>query len=143
MSVPVYKRSESKTEYLNLLYDINVRIGEIVANGSNKYVHSYGDHLIKTGLEALKYCQIANRIFISKNMNNSDYLLRRSSLYKAIGLLDNISTSADIYLELSLKNSKISKKDILKRQEDIGNLCYKTIEKLKSVIKYDASLLKK
>lgn len=140
MSVPTYKRSESKTEYLNLLYDLNIRIGEIVANGSNKYVHSYGDHLIRTGLEALQCGQIANRIFVSKNMRESDYELRRSSLYKAIGLLDNISTSADIYLDLSLKNSKISKKDILKRQETIGKLCYKTIEKIKGVIKYDSSL---
>ena len=142
MSVPVYKRSESKTEYLNLLYELNVKIGQIVANGSNKYVHSYGDHLIRTGLKALQYAQIANRIFITKNTSDSDYELRRSCLNKAIGLLDNISTTADIYLELSLNNSKISKKDILKRQEAIGKLCYKTIEKIKGVMKYDTSLRK-
>lgn len=47
MSVPSWKRSASKSEYIRLLYDLNVRIGQIVANKPKKYRGSYGDMLIK------------------------------------------------------------------------------------------------
>lgn len=54
MSVPTWKRSKSKVEFLNLLMELNINIGKITANKPKKYKANYGDHLIKEGLRGLK-----------------------------------------------------------------------------------------
>ena len=59
MSVPTWERNESKTEYLNMLYELNVNLGKIIMNKPKKYRENYGDHIIKTALESLKYAQTA------------------------------------------------------------------------------------
>lgn len=141
MTVPVYKRTESKTEYLNLLYDLNIKIGEIVANGPSKYINSYGDYLIRASCSALQYAQTANRIYMSKNTSIEDYNLRRSYLQRIKGLVDNISTISSIYLDLSLR-TKIKKSDIMKRQQRMGEICYDIIEKVNGVMRHDNKIIK-
>lgn len=142
MSVPVFKRKESKTEYLNSIYDLNVKVGEIVANGPKKYINTYGTYLIHTSAEAMKYAQTANKIFMNKNTSKEDYLLRREMLIRAKGDVENISTIANIYLDVSLK-SKLKKSEIYKRQEDIGLRCYRTIEQINGVMRYDSKVMSK
>ena len=85
MSVPTYRRNESKTEYLNMLYELNVNLGKIIMNKPKKYRENYGDHIIKTALESLKYAQTANSIFTDKNTSQTDIELRRNLLIKAKG----------------------------------------------------------
>ena len=96
MSVPSWKRSISKTEYIRLLFELNIRIGEIVANSPKKYRANYGDFLVKSALEALKYAQIANSIFVSSSMTEADYNLRRGLLQQARGIVE-ISQRLDIF----------------------------------------------
>lgn len=140
MSVPVYRRKESRTDYLNLIFDLNIKIGEIVGNAPSKYLHSYGDHLIRAGCEAMKYAQMANRVYMSKNTKPDDYKLRRDCLLRVRGIIDNISTISCIYLELSLK-SKIKKVDIYKRQQAMGTMCSTIIQKINGVMSYDNRIM--
>lgn len=73
MSVPVWRRELSKADYMYQTYRLAIRIGEIVENGPKKYRGNYGDHLIKTSLSALEQAQVANSIFVSKTLPESDY----------------------------------------------------------------------
>ena len=65
MSVPKWRQTVSKTQYLNLLYELNIKMGHIVNNASKKYKTNYGDVLIKDCVNALQYAQLANSIFMT------------------------------------------------------------------------------
>lgn len=44
MSVPAWERDKSKTDFIRLLMELNIRIGKIVGNKPKKYKQNYGDH---------------------------------------------------------------------------------------------------
>ena len=138
MAVPTWERNESKTEYLNRIYELNINIAKIVMNKPKKYRQNYGDAIVKSGLEALKYSQIANTVYVSASMPESDKSLRRNMLIKAKGTIMNISTASYIFLELC-KNQDGEKQDKISKQEQyIGSTCYDIIQMLSGVIKSDS-----
>lgn len=143
MSVPSWKRSASKSEYIRLLYDLNVRIGQIVANKPKKYRGSYGDMLIKSGLEALKYVQTANGIFMTASTSREDYLLRRQHLLLARGTVESITTVSQIFLEICRKADRESSAQIYREEAYIGETCGIIQKKISGVLKSDAALMKK
>lgn len=62
MSVPVWKRKLSSAEYVYQIYQLNIRLGEILVNKPQKYKANYTDNIIQTSLSALKHVQIADSI---------------------------------------------------------------------------------
>ncbi len=143
MSVPSWKRSISKTEYIRLLFDLNMRISEMVANSPKKYRGSYGDMLIKSALEALKYAQTANSIFVSPSMTEADYNLRRGLLQKARGTVENISTVGYIFLEQIRKHDGEESDKLYRREEYLGTTCGEISRKIAAVMKSDRVSYKK
>lgn len=143
MSVPSWKRSVSKTEYIRLLYDLNIRIGEIVVNCPKKYRTSYGDALIKSALQALRYAQTANGIYMGASTTEADYLLRRKLLQQARGLAENISTVGYIFLEQVRKHDQMEAEKIYRREEYLGSACGEIAKKISTVMKSDSAVFKK
>lgn len=143
MSVPSWKRSASKSEYIRLLHDLNVRIGQIVANKPKKYRGSYGDMLIKSSLDALKHAQIANSIFMTASTKAADYDLRRQHLLLARGMVENIATVSQIFLEICRKADRESSAKIYKEEAYIGETCGILQKKISGVLKSDAALMKR
>ena len=143
MSVPSWKRSISKTEYIRSLFELNIRIGEIVANSPKKYRANYGDFLVKNALEALKYAQIANSIFVSPSMTEADYNLRRRLLQQARGIVENISTVGYIFLEQTRKHDSAESEKIYRREEYLGATCGEISKKISAVMKSDCAVYQK
>lgn len=111
-------------------------------NAPKKYRANYADHIIKTGLKALQLAQYGNSIYISKETSDEDFKERGRCFKKAVSLIDNISTTAQIYLELT-KNSGTSSEKVLKQQEYIGTKANEIISLLQGVQKSDKERHKK
>jgi len=89
-------------------------------NTPQKYRLNYSDHIIQTGLKALQYAQIANDIYLTKYTTNEEFQRRESLLLESRGLIDNISTTAYIFLEQVRKSGAVKYEKILKQEEYIG-----------------------
>ena len=68
MSVPTWKRKPSSAEFIYQVYQLNIRLGEILANKPQKYKQNYTDHVVKTAMDALKHLQIADSIYLSNRI---------------------------------------------------------------------------
>lgn len=142
MSVPAWERSLSKTQYLYETFKLNKRIGQIVMGKQSKYRMNYGDHLIKTALDALKYCQAANAIFMCPTTSEADYQRRRSYLTTAKALIDHVSTAADIFLSLNYNIDGEDQGKIDRQEEYIGSTCKTIHDLIQGVIESDAKIRK-
>ena len=136
MSVPTWKRSTSSADYIYYCFELNCKLGEIVMKKETKYRKTYGDHLIKTGLEALSHLQIANSIFIGKTATEAEFK-------EAVGLLEHLSTTAYIFIELVRNNGQESNQKLNNQEEYIGSKVEAIIRKTKGIIKSDAQIYKK
>lgn len=137
MSVATYNRSLSKTEYVNAIRELNVNIARIVMNKPKKYRQNYGDAIIKSALEALKFAQTANDVFVKNGMPVSDKALRRTMLIKAKGAIDNVGTASEIFLDLCKSQDGEDKAKILKQEQYIGGATFDIKRLLTAVIKSD------
>ncbi len=111
-------------------------------NAPKKYRANYADHIIKSGLKALQLAQYGNSIYLSKETSEEDFKERIKCFRKAASLIDNISTTAQIYLEL-IKNGGASSEKVLKQQEYIGTKANEIISLLQGVQKSDRERYKK
>ena len=102
MSVATHNRTLSKTEYINKIRELNVSVGRIVMNKPKKYRQNYGDAIIKSAIEALKFAQTANSVYVKHDMPISDIALRRTMLIRAKGAVMNVSTISQIFLDLCM-----------------------------------------
>ena len=143
MSVPTWKRSTSSADYIYYCFELNCKLGEIVMKKETKYRKTYGDHLIKTGLEALSHLQVANSIFIGKTATEAEFRQRRAHLKEAAGLLEHLSTTAYIFIELVRNNGQESNQKLNNQEEYIGSKVEAIIRKTKGIIKSDAQIYKK
>lgn len=142
MSVPQNKRELSHIQFLYEIYKFNVRLGEICANSPKKYRANYADHIIKTALEALQLAQYGNSIYLSKSTTERAFEEREMSFKKAESLIDNISTTAQIFLDLTAKDG-VSKEKVIKRKGYIGTQANEIISLLQAVQKSDRERYKK
>lgn len=142
MSVPVWRRELSKADYMYQTYRLAIRIGEIVENGPKKYRGNYGDHLIKTSLSALEEAQMANSIFVSKTLPESDYEIRRTALKRMIGLTHHISTAFKLYKDLIKKCDGQNPVKLNEEEQEIGERCAYTVSLIKGILDYDRKKLK-
>lgn len=139
MSVATHNRTLSKTEYINKIRELNVSVGRIVMNKPKKYRQNYGDAIIKSAIEALKFAQTANAIFVKHDMPKSDIALRRTMLIRAKGAVMNVSTISQIFLDLCMSADGENKTKIMKQDKYIGNITHDIIKMLSGVIKSDES----
>ena len=137
MSVPAQKRKLSNTQFLWEIYQFAIHISEICVNMPKKYRANYADFIIKSTLEALQYAQMANSIFLSKATTEDAFNERELNLQRAKGLIENVATTADIFLELSRKFDGASPEKIIKNQEYIGEATGKIVQLLDGVMKSD------
>lgn len=134
MSVPTWRRSESATEYLWQIYQLNLEIAEIVSNKPKKYKSTHSDLLIKNALEALSNANMANDIFVK---TDREFEIRRELLLKARGYIYNVALLGDIFLELCKKSPECDKRKCTKQQERIGNRCATCLKLINGVVKSD------
>ena len=137
MSVPAQKRKLSNTQFLWEIYQFTIRISEICLNMPKKYRANYTDFIIKSMLQALQCAQMANSIFLSKSTTEDAFSERELNLQKAKGLIENVATTADIFLEQSRKFDGASPERIIKNQEYIGETTGKIVQLLDGVMKSD------
>ena len=143
MSVPSWERDLSRTEYLYSLYKFNIRLGQIIMGKPKKYRENYGDKIICTGLDALKFAQAANSIYMCETTSNADYERRRNYLLNALALVDNISTISEIFLSLNSRMDGASRETIEKQQLYIGSESYKIHNLIKGVLERDKRIIRK
>lgn len=144
MSVPTWKRSMSKSQFLYELYQLNITVGEIMDNQSKKHKDNYSNHVIKTALYALQMAQTANEIYFNaQTANLQDYQIRHDCLVKALGAVDNVSTVAEIFLEMVRKSGTVEEEKVYRQEQRIGQACLNCHNLLKGVIKSDKEIAKK
>lgn len=148
MSVPVWKRKLSSTEYVYQIYMMTIRLSEILVNKPQKYKTNYTDSIIQASLAALDYAQTADSIYLSKYSQEQDYLLRRKCLQLAKGKVQHIATACYVFLEIVRRHDYASegpeKADKILRQElEIGGMCEKCHALLVGVMKSDNDIYRK
>ena len=143
MTVAAWKRSVSKTEYLKLIYELNIRAGEIVMDKPKKYRMNYADAIIKNCIEAMKFAQTANSIYMTNKTPERDYQLRRECLQRTRGIIENISTISDIFLERVRRLDREDAAKIYKQKKYIADICSEIENKIAGVMKSDSALFKK
>jgi hypothetical protein len=142
MAVPSFARQLSKTQYLYETFKLNIRLGQIVMSKPKKYRENYGDRIINNALDALKFCQAANGIFMSEKTSEADYLKRRNYLLNALALIDNVSTVSDIFLTLNFNLDGAKKEQIERQEEYIGSTCRHIHILIRGVLDSDSKIFK-
>lgn len=151
MSVPTWKRKLSSAEYIYQIYQLNIRLGEILVNKPQKYKANYTDEIVKTALRALGHAQTADSIYLSKYSNEEDYRQRRRHLLEARGDIEHIATSCYIFLEIVRKHDYASQSDrndrlyakLSDQEMEIGEKCESCYRLLSGVLKSDSETFKK
>ena len=148
MSVQTWKRKLSNAEYIYQVYQLNVRLGEILVNKPQKYKTNYTDEIVQTALGALEDLQAADSIYLSKYALEQDFLLRRRHLLEARGKIEHVATACFIYLEIVRKHDYASQKDrddrlyakLYEQELEIGERCETCYKLVSGVIKSDMEL---
>lgn len=84
MSVQTWKRKLSSAEYVFQLYQLNIRLGEILINKPKKYKTNYADEIVRTALSALEDVQIADSIYFTKNSSEQESNAHRPHDQRAV-----------------------------------------------------------
>lgn len=135
MSVPTWKRTKSKTQFVYKCFELNKEVARIMTKVPKKYRTNYSDEIIKECMEALKHLQIGNDIVVT----DKEYLLlaRTKHFSEAVGILDNVLTISYIFFEMMKENNELRNDWIDKSEELIGNYCDSIIKMTKRVIESD------
>lgn len=142
MSVPKWRRTTPKEGYVHTAYELNKKVAYVVASKPRKYKDTYGDHLIKTALKCLQYCQLANGIFLDLDSTVEMFELKNNYLRKAKSYAINIGTVAEIFLDLTMKQDGQKKTTTLKQMESIGGACQELASRINGLNKYNHELLR-
>ena len=150
MSVQTWKRKLSSAEYVFQLYQLNIRLGEILINKPKKYKTNYADEIVRTALSALEDVQIADSIYFTKNSSEQEYLVRRERLILARGKIQHVATASFIFLEIVRKHDYASQINdtrnfakIYDQEIEIGDLCEKCHNLISGIMKSDKEIYRK
>lgn len=143
MSVPVWERGLSKTDFVYQPYQLVIRLVEITANKPKKYRGNFSDQILKTAMEALKYLQVANEIFLTENSPEEDFIMRRRYLQAGEGFIKNLSTIFYIYIETVRKHDSENDDRLHKQELEIGDTCNEIIKRIEGLKRSDRELYKK
>lgn len=140
MSVPTWKRKTSRSQFEFELFQLNVRVGEIVENKPKKYRDSYGDELRRMCLQALECASLANDIFLKADTPQDEKDERKRLLLKSRNIVKTVVLISQIYLELVRKCDGINNEKIYKEEADIGRRCDEIIALLNGTLKSDKKI---
>lgn len=145
MSVPVWKRKLSGAEYIYQVYQLNIRLGEILANKPKKYRNNYTDEIINTALSALKHLQVVDDIFLTKWSTKQDYEIRHENLHIARGEINHVATACYVFLEIVRMHDQASDKyaKIYDEEIEIGGMCEDCFQLITGIINSDKETYKK
>ena len=153
MSVPTWKRKLSEAEFVYQLYQLNIRLGEILNNKPQKYKTNYTDKIIRTALEALEHAQVADSIYMGRYTKERDFLIRREQLLLARGKVQHLATACYIFLEIVRRHDYASEGEnekagrlyakLYDQELEIGELCQRCHKLLGGVIKSDSEVFNK
>lgn len=138
MSVPTWKRNESRVQFLYNVYLLEKEIAAIIPKVPAKHRSSFGDTLIKDCDLALFHGRVANRTHV-RSSGSLHY--RRNHLIEMEAAVDNIGTHTYIWLETVRAHDGIERRldDKLYKAEDrIGLLCDETIGLIEGLIRSDS-----
>lgn len=142
MSVPKYRQKDSKVEFIRLLMELNIKLGKIVVRKPKKYRLNYGDRLIQTALDALELAIEGNSIYLSPQMPEEEFKVRRQCFLEARGKVKAISTMSYIYLELCKDRNEVSVDKTRRQEEYIGSTTESIIKCFSGVLKSDKQIYK-
>lgn len=143
MSVPVWKRKLSNTEFLFQTYNLCIRLNEIMANKPKKYQANNINRILNTAFDALKHLQTANSIYFHPNSPEQDYWVRRKLFQIARGEIQDLSTISYIFIETVRKHDYESAEKLYKQEMEIGDACEQINKLIEGVIKSDTDIYKK
>lgn len=150
MSVPTWKRKLSGAEYVYQLYQLNIRLGEILVNKPQKYKQNYTDAIVKAALAALEHAQIADSVYLGQYSKEQDYRFRREQLLLAKGEVQHVATACFIFLEIVRRHDHAGEGEsdriyarLYDQELEIGELCERCHKLLAGVIKSDGDLYNK
>lgn len=140
MSVPTWRRSLSRVEFIYQTYQLEIKVARIIHNTPSKYRATFGDMMIRDCMEALKHGRCANDIYVN-DKQTLDYRLYELSQMKAC--IDNVGTNTYVWMELMRSHDGISNKEMAKfydTENDIGENCDMIIALIDGVKKSDKKL---
>ena len=138
MGVPSWNRDLSKTEFVYAAHTLCVDVARTVNQMPKKYREDMGSVIIKDSLECLKYCRIANTIFISEKTSAQDRERRKRFLKHARILAYQVSSVADVYLTLCWESDGVKKDRVERKQRLIGTDAVNVYKLISGVLKSDA-----
>ncbi len=141
MSVPSWERDLSHTQFIYEAYQMCIDIGHIVMRAPNKYRPNYGDALIKDSLECLKYCRLANAIFMTKDTPEEERMRRRQYLLNARAIALHVSTVADVFFGLTRNVDGAKQEKLEKQQRRIGSYASSLNKLISGVLKHDKEMV--
>ena len=106
MSVQTWKRKLSNAEYIYQVYQLNIRLGEILVNKPQKYKTNYTDEIVKTALGALGIDAGQYRALIREKIDGTAdglrEMLRASVVPKAVSVLIQVIAVVGLFIVSNL-----------------------------------------
>lgn len=143
VAVNEWMQRTSQTEYVWAIFQINIRLAQMICNSPSKYINNYGDDVKNNCAKALSCAQIAQEIYIRDNKINDDrFNNRQKYLRNAIGYLKATMTSGYIFFELQKNSNSISLEDALTKEGELAIVINSAIGFLNKIINSDKSYYK-
>jgi len=146
MSVPYYKRHESKAEYVNAAYMLNNHVLELISRLSARYSRLLADDIKSLSVAVISECEQANSIVPSTKSVafKQDMLQRRTHLLEARGKLLSLDVQLGICFEVLVNNPQgcfsnshgdsLSADDAIKKLDKLSTDCGLAYEKLLNLL---------
>lgn len=111
-------------------------------NAPKKYRTNYADKIIQNSLDALKYAQLANNIYISASMQEEEFNQRETYLKMSKGLIENVSTVCQILLGQLQKYGAVETEKVHKWEEYVGTHTNTITDLIVGIMKSDKKRFK-
>lgn len=140
MSVTKPYRSESSIQFIEEVYQLNVKLGTAYARMPTKYRQPYGEKMAECTLEALEHLQIGNGIYLSKDTSKELFDARQYHFNEAKGIIYHVCTLYQIYLRIrrTIENPKKQDSDKwINQGKSVADACNRCIDLISGVIVSD------
>ena len=140
MSVATYKRGESKAQFLDNLYKLNISVYGLVSKMPKKMQRIYGDKMINTALDAMKIAEVGNGIYLRNTTTQTSYEERIKCFEVVKGYVYSIMSIYNLSIDMMIENCHINKVDSTKLVNNslrTSKLCIDTMDLITNLIKSD------
>lgn len=137
MSVTKPYRTESSIQFIEEVYQLNVKLGTAYVRMPTKYRQPYGEKMAECALEALEHLQIGNGIYLSKDTSEELFNARQCHFNEAKGIIYHVCTLYQIYLRIRRTVESPKKQDAdkwINQGKTIADACNRCIDLIGGVI---------